>query len=75
MSRVSAESYFLYVLWSASAHAGGSYIALDVSAIDQTVAGNWEVRCGFPTVADMKSDVGATRHVWTLKELLSKIVQ
>ena len=26
-----------------------------------TVAGNREVRCGFPTVADMESDVGATR--------------
>jgi hypothetical protein len=36
-------------------------LPLDVCAVDHTAAGNWGVRCGFPTVADMKSDVGATR--------------
>jgi len=37
-------------------------LPLDVCAVDHTAAGNWGVRCGFPTVADMKSDVGGTRE-------------
>ncbi len=66
-------------------HAGGAHVALDVCAgRKRSGLETGEAWSGFPSVADTKSDVCATRvtpameaglsnHVWTIEEMVDRV--